>query len=118
MYIPGRRRTGSRPSRTVMSFAVYAASAIKKALQIAILRARGSLPETAVGRAVRRTLGEARPSRSRDELAQVHILDRGRRGGGRFRRFSSGFGGVRVVLCRNFGSMFRAMFGNRSRPKP
>jgi hypothetical protein len=23
MYIPGRSRTGSRPSRTVMSFAVY-----------------------------------------------------------------------------------------------
>src|ERR1700681_2387034 len=24
MYMPGRRRTGSKPSRTVMSFAVYA----------------------------------------------------------------------------------------------
>src|ERR671922_156182 len=57
MYIPGRRRTGSRPSRTVMSFAVYAASAIKKALQNALLRAARSVSETTAGAASR----EARP---------------------------------------------------------
>src|SRR5687768_8547623 len=28
MYMPGRRRTGSRPSRTVMSFAVYAMNGV------------------------------------------------------------------------------------------
>jgi hypothetical protein len=39
MYMPGRSRTGSRPSRTVMSLAVYVASVMKKALQIPYLRA-------------------------------------------------------------------------------
>src|SRR6476620_1805113 len=78
MYIPGRRRTGSRPSRTVMSFAVYAASAIKKALQIAILRGWRSVSEVAVGPGP----DQARPSRPRDELAELRIVDlRGCRGG-------------------------------------
>src|SRR4249919_1175648 len=113
MYIPGRKRTGSRPSRTVMSFAVYAASAIKKALQIAILRARGSLPETAVGRAVRRTLCKARSGRPRDELAKVRVLDRGRRGGGRCRCRGRGLDGVRAVPGRGFGVVLGPRLGPR-----
>ena len=45
MYMPGLRRTGSRPSRTVMSFAVYSvlghaaeiSPSVEKALQIGLL---------------------------------------------------------------------------------
>src|SRR5215217_129589 len=48
MYMPGRSRTGSRPSRTVMSLAVYEALAMKKALQLAHFRAAVSLPDPAV----------------------------------------------------------------------
>src|SRR5215211_1824278 len=48
MYMPGRSRTGSRPSRTVMSLAVYEALAMKKALQLAHFRAGVSLPDPAV----------------------------------------------------------------------
>src|SRR5437660_7416554 len=89
MYIPGRRRTGSRPSKTVMSLAVYAASAIKKALQMCLLRAVGSVSETAVGSCSRK----ARASGSRDELAELRILDLGGRGvglGGRLGRRRDG----------------------------
>src|SRR3954454_6919179 len=47
MYMPGRSRTGSRPSRTEMSFAVYEASGIKKALQVAPFRAAPSVSDRA-----------------------------------------------------------------------
>src|SRR5215203_2380169 len=72
MYMPGRSRTGSRPSRTVMSFAEYVVSAIKKALQIDASRARGSVSESAVGGSPR----EARRGRPRDQLAELLVLDR------------------------------------------
>src|SRR5918995_1671941 len=72
MYIPGRRRTGSSPSRTVMSFAVYVAWAIvKKALQIRPLRAQGSVSERTVGSGVRETLR----GRSRDQFPQLFVAD-------------------------------------------
>src|SRR4051794_27075575 len=77
MYMPGRSRTGSRPSRTVMSFAEYVVSAIKKALLNLPMRARGSVSPGAAGggscQAVR--------GRSRDELAELRILDRRGRAG-------------------------------------
>src|SRR5215208_4898417 len=73
MYIPGRSRTGSRPSRTVMSFAVYAVSAIKKALQMRTLRANHSVSETTVGA----DSGEARGGGSSDQLTELLILDPG-----------------------------------------
>jgi hypothetical protein len=38
--MPGRSRTGSRPSKTVMSFAVYVFFAIKKALLMGYFRAQ------------------------------------------------------------------------------
>src|SRR5204863_6679176 len=49
MYMPGRSRTGSRPSSTVMSFAVYEVSDMKKALQVTHFRADLSLPDGAAG---------------------------------------------------------------------
>src|SRR6266571_4597192 len=49
MYIPGRSRTGSSPSRTVMSLAVYVASLIEKALETGRFRALRILPERTVG---------------------------------------------------------------------
>src|SRR3954454_24010402 len=79
MYIPGRRRTGSSPSRTVMSFAVYVGSAdaladalaIEKALQIPDLRAATSVSERAVGPRV----CEARGGGARDQIAYLLCLD-------------------------------------------
>src|SRR3954470_9338256 len=53
MYMPGRSRTGSRPSSTVMSLAVYEVSVMKKALQVAHFRAELSLPDRAAGRGPR-----------------------------------------------------------------
>src|SRR5437773_5683460 len=83
--MPGRSRTGSRPSRTVMSFAVYAASAIKKALQFTSLRGYDSLPETAVGGG----LCEAQRRRFCDHFAQVLVVDRS---------------GERFALCELLGA--------------
>ena len=75
MYIPGRSRTGSRPSRTVMSFAVYAVSVIKKALQMSILRAESSVSETAVGPGLRgaraRLAAAARATYSRSSSSSI-----------------------------------------------
>src|SRR5687767_73977 len=82
MYIPGRSRTGSRPSRTVMSLAVYAVSVIKKALQMSILRAESSVSETAVGAGLLGGSRKARRGRSRDEFAELLVLDPGRDRGG------------------------------------
>ena len=48
MYMPGRSRTGSSPSSTVMSLAVYVASVMKKALQNPYLRAPRILAKRAV----------------------------------------------------------------------
>src|SRR6187431_796134 len=77
MYMPGRSRTGSRPSRTVMSFAVYAVSVMKKALQIAYLRAGTSVSETPVVRRLCGGVREARGGRAGDEVAQLRIADLG-----------------------------------------
>src|SRR5262245_58288064 len=96
MYIPGRKRTGSRPSRTVMSFAVYAASAIKKALQIRLLRAKCSVSESAAGTAAR----QARSSGSRDQLTELRILDLG----------GCGFG-CRLDLGRHFTTLSGRLTG-------
>src|SRR4051794_10878283 len=72
MYIPGRNRTGSRPSRTVMSLAVYEASVIKKALQAGHFYNSVSLSEKAAVRAG----FQARCSGSCNDFAQIFILDR------------------------------------------
>src|SRR5262245_2646253 len=90
MYMPGRFRTGSSPSRTVMSFAVYAASAIRKALQIGYLRATNSVSERAVGRAD----GEAQSGRSLHPFSELVVLDRGRQLGGPFQRVRAGLRNV------------------------
>src|SRR6186997_635130 len=95
MYIPGLSRTGSRPSRTVMSFAVYVVSVIKKALQIAILRARRSVSETAAGSGPR----EACRGGSRDRFAQVLVLDRR----GQFHRFGPLVEANLQAFCCRFG---------------
>src|SRR5204863_6196033 len=71
MYMPGRSRTGSRPSRTVMSFAVYVVSVMKKALQIPYLRALRILPE----RAVVSCLREAQRGRFCDHFAELFVTD-------------------------------------------
>src|SRR5919197_4292505 len=78
MYIPGRSRTGSRPSRTVMSFAVYAASAKEKALQTDGLGAALSVSETAVGQPARKTPGGS----FSHFCAQIGVADSGNEVGG------------------------------------
>src|SRR6476660_1960607 len=87
MYMPGRSRTGSRPSRTVMSFAEYVVSVIKKALLNQLLRAEGSVSVAAAGGGS----CEALRGGSRDELAELRILDRGGR-----------LGGLRALLGRGY----------------
>src|SRR4051812_28299016 len=71
MYIPGRSRTGSSPSRTVMSLAVYVASLIEKALETGRFRALRILPERTVGIC----LCEAQRSGLCDDFAEVLVLD-------------------------------------------
>src|SRR6266516_373360 len=73
MYMPGRSRTGSSPSRTVMSLAVYVASLIEKALQTKRLRALRILSERAVGSGA----CETQCGRFRHDSAQIVVLDRG-----------------------------------------
>src|SRR5205085_2595002 len=73
MYMPGRSRTGSSPSRTVMSLAVYVASLIEKALQTGRLRALRILPEPAVGICSR----EACRGRLCNDFAEVLVGDSG-----------------------------------------
>src|SRR5215471_14869775 len=94
MYMPGRFRTGSSPSRTVMSFAVYAASAIEKALQIAYLRAKVSVSETVVGRPGR----ETQSGRSLHSFSELLVLDSGRQPSGPAERFLRRFGNLRPCL--------------------
>src|SRR5215467_1644161 len=72
MYMPGRRRTGSSPSRTVMSLAVYVASLIEKALETGRFRALRMVPERAVGI----PLGKRHCGRFCDDFAKVLVLDR------------------------------------------
>src|SRR5258705_4663249 len=72
MYMPGRSRTGSRPSRTVMSFAEYVALVMKKALQVAHFRAEISL---AGGAAVSGAC-EAHPRSFFYRFAEIFGLDR------------------------------------------
>src|SRR4029078_11543076 len=71
MYMPGRSRTGSRPSRTVMSFAVYVTSVMKKALQNHYLRALEILPERAVVSGPRK----AQSSGFCDHFAELFVTD-------------------------------------------
>src|SRR5438093_13122261 len=73
MYMPGRSRTGSSPSRTVMSLAVYVASLIEKALETGRFRALRILPERTVGIC----LCEAQCSGLCDDFAKVLVLDLG-----------------------------------------
>src|ERR1051326_8655920 len=73
MYMPGRSRTGSSPSRTVMSLAVYVASLIEKALETGRLRALRMVPEQAVGI----PLGKRHCGRFCDDFAKVLVLDPG-----------------------------------------
>src|SRR4029079_10958811 len=73
MYMPGRFRTGSRPSRTGMALAAYATTAIKNALQISYLRADRSVSERAVGRGLR----EPESERSLHANPQRFVLDSG-----------------------------------------
>src|SRR5690348_14648921 len=72
MYMPGRSRTGSSPSRTVMSLAVYVASLIEKALETGRFRALRMVPERAVGI----PLGKRHCGRFCDDFAKVLVLDR------------------------------------------
>ena len=70
--MPGRSRTGSSPSRTVMSFPVYAVSVTalleeKMPAKQAVLRACESISETAVGAGGR----EARGDRPADGVAEL-----------------------------------------------
>src|SRR6476659_5512964 len=74
MYMPGRSRTGSRPSRTVMSFAEYVALVMKKALQLPHFRADVSL---AGGAAVSGGC-EAHPRSFFYRFAEIFGVDRGR----------------------------------------
>src|SRR5207245_7644401 len=73
MYMPGRSRTGSSPSRTVMSLAVYVASLIEKALETGRFRAPRILPEHAVGIC----LCEAQSGGFCDDFAKVLVGDLG-----------------------------------------
>src|SRR2546421_10399106 len=73
MYMPGRSRTGSSPSRTVMSLAVYVASLIEKALETERFRALRILPEHAVGIC----LCEAQSGGFCDDFAKVLVGDLG-----------------------------------------
>src|SRR3984893_3331807 len=77
MYIPGRRRTGSRPSRTVMSFAEYDALAMvfpitKKSCKTAVLQGVKSISE----RAVFGGPSEAQPNRFLHARAELFVADR------------------------------------------
>src|ERR1044071_4722976 len=103
MYIPGRFRTGSSPSRTVMSFAVYAASAIRKALQIGYLRAEISVSEMAVGPGV----GEAQSNRSLHPISELLVLDSGAQVGRSLQVFLAGLGNVGSGLTQ----LLRGRFG-------
>src|SRR2546426_12653434 len=73
MYMPGRSRTGSSPSRTVMSLAVYVASLIEKALETARFRAPRILPE----HAVRICLCDAQSGGFCDDFAEDLVGDLG-----------------------------------------
>src|SRR2546421_13049473 len=73
MYMPGRSRTGSSPSRTVMSLAVYVASLIEKALETGRFRALRILPEHTVGIC----LCQAQSGCFCDDFAKVLVLDLG-----------------------------------------
>src|SRR5437868_2852690 len=122
MYMPGRNRTGSRPSKTVMSFAVYEASVITKALQIAHFRAAVSVSERAVVRVFRGRSREARAGRSRDQLAELRVLDRGRPLG-RVARLLQGSLGTRFergvrTLRRRFRKRSRRELELRLRRQP
>src|SRR6266542_1180360 len=70
--MPGRSRTGSRPSRTVMSLAVYVALVMKKALQLTHFRADSSVSN----RAAVSGPGEARARSIFYRFAQIVRLDR------------------------------------------
>src|SRR5436190_6379087 len=105
MYMPGRSRTGSSPSRTVMSLAVYVASLIEKALETARFRAPQILPEPAVGIPSR----EARCGRLCNDFAEVLVADSG-----------GELGRARAVLRRGRRDVSRGplRLGRRLRQRP
>src|SRR5215210_9202025 len=107
MYMPGRSRTGSRPSRTVMSLAVYVALVMKKALQVKAFRATTSLSDRAVDSGSR----EAHPRSFFHCFAEFFRLDRL---DPRARRSSLLRGGLGRGPARHLGGGRRA-FGQRSR---
>src|SRR5262245_10850748 len=112
MYMPGRRRTGSRPSRTVMSFAVYVASAMKKALHFL-----GNGPGTSVSELAAGAPGcKARGGGPRDEVAELLILDRCRESA-RLRALARPWTRRRRGAPRSgFETRFRDLPGRESQP--
>src|SRR5439155_2230559 len=102
MYMPGRSRTGSSPSRTVMSLAVYVASLIEKALETSRFRALRMVPE----RTVRIRLCQAQRSGFCDDFAKVLVLDLGRELG---RLEAVRFGRFERRLARHLGRLQRRL---------
>src|SRR5919106_5755101 len=77
MYMPGRLRTGSRPSRTVMSLAPYVVLALKKSLLVGDFYLHRSLSDrTVVSPGFRG--GEAGRGGPCNRLSQARIGDLGR----------------------------------------
>src|SRR5687768_3233283 len=123
MYIPGRRRTGSRPSRTVMSLASYVVLAIKKSLLVGDFYLGFSISDRTVGRAG--LPGRERCCGSpRDGLPQGGIVDlrgdllAGR--SGRRRRLRHGPCGRLHILCTRLRQAAgrEAEGSRRGRPQP
>src|SRR3954454_2087283 len=78
MYMPGRRRTGSRPSSTVMSLAVYSACDLVSAISRNACKTRVLQDVVSVSdRAVAAPPREAQFHRFLHTLAQVLVVDRG-----------------------------------------
>src|SRR5918996_120774 len=123
MYMPGRRRTGSRPSSTVMSLASYVVLAIKKSLQVGDFYLALSVSDRTVDRALLggRERGRGGP---RDGFAEDGIFDlRGDLLRGRSRRRRRARHGPRGSL-HSLGARLRKTAGSEAenggggRPEP